>query len=210
MSKTNLTPYDVYARYVAVKCHFNQKKFDATKYQTTGNCSNHSFNNRQDRGQFDIIAKRIQKAELDAFLISNFAYDSNFWIGAENGFEVYKQWTSRNTNLKHTITEDINRIAGFIGKHDLTWEQLLFSETMMDFGIQKMISVETFCIFNNILNIFDEFDKNHANFIWESMSLPYRKYGHFYRDAMSKSELRNTILQSKTSENLARSIEKHK
>lgn len=205
-----LTDFDVYARYVAMKCHFNQIKFDATIYPTTGRCTQFSFNKRNDKGQFGIIAKRLNKSDLDAFLISNFVNDSNFWIGAPNAFDTYKFWNRRNTNLKHTIITDINKLAGFIGTHNLSWETLVFSETMMNIGIQKMISIETFSIFNNILNIFDEFNKNYSNFIWDSLKLPYTKYGYFYRNAVSKTELRNIILQSRSSENLARSIKKHR
>ena len=87
-----LRGFDVYKTYLALKRHFNSDRYNYFNYsfKNRGVSARYTtYQNRNDRYFFENLAKELKKhEEVEGFLVSNFVYNSNMWVGEMYGDEA--------------------------------------------------------------------------------------------------------------------------
>jgi hypothetical protein len=194
-----VTPFDIYIKYLALKKHFTDKKYDYFKYSGKTRASIESFNKRKDRYFFEKTSRKLNDKEVVEFFVSNFitANDpSTIWIGelVNNGETNYKEWTKRQQSLTYLLKEQSEELFSNNKLEDVfncsKGHPILLKKFMGGY-----LSIETLVIYDRIFQYGKNFDKNLLDPIWETVSLKITKYNPFLNTDMfhCKKLLRSII-----------------
>jgi hypothetical protein len=194
-----VTPFDIYIKYLALKKHFTDKKYDYFKYSGKTRASIESFNKRKDRYFFEKTSRKLNDKEVVEFFVSNFitANDpSTIWIGelVNNGETNYKEWTKRQQSLTYLLKEQSEELFSNNKLEDVfncsKGHPILLKKFMGGY-----LSIETLVIYDRIFQYGKNFDKNLLDPIWETVSLKITKYKPFLNTDMfhCKKLLRSII-----------------
>ena len=148
-----------YRYYMALKLHFSKDSFDVFKNPKI-NCSQKSFEKRNDRFLFEKMAKKhpVDK-ELIQFYVANFAYgNTNFVYNEEESTSCYFEWRRRRESTTKVFSDDIDKIIQVAQKNKLTKTEVLdftFStpSAILSLYLGGHISIETVRIIDDYLNI---------------------------------------------------------
>jgi hypothetical protein len=194
-----MSPFDIYIKYLALKKHFTDKKYDYFKYSGKTRASIESFNKRKDRYFFEKTSRKLNDKEVVEFFVSNFitANDpSTIWIGelVNNGETNYKEWTKRQQSLTYLLKEQSEELFSNNKLEDVfncsKGHPILLKKFMGGY-----LSIETLVIYDRIFQYGKNFDKNLLDPIWETVSLKITKYNPFLNTDMfhCKKLLRSII-----------------
>jgi hypothetical protein len=194
-----MSPFDIYIKYLALKKHFTDKKYDYFKYSGKTRASIESFNKRKDRYFFEKTSRKLNDKEVVEFFVSNFitANDpSTIWIGelVNNGETNYKEWTKRQQSLTYLLKEQSEELFSNNKLEDVfncsKGHPILLKKFMGGY-----LSIETLVIYDRIFQYGKNFDKNLLDPIWETVSLKIMKYNPFLNTDMfhCKKLLRSII-----------------
>jgi hypothetical protein len=185
-----LEPFESYQKYLALKNHFTNKKYNYFTYNGKVKANLQSFYKRKDRFWFEKLSRNKTDEEILNFFVANFAScddPQSLWIGQiiKEGEDNYKNWMRKTQSLSYIFKEEISifnsknfdemfSIQG--NKHPLIIKNYL----------QKKISLETLIILNNILEYTKEFDKKLQDPVWEFVSMRIEKYTPFIHIDVNK------------------------
>jgi hypothetical protein len=185
-----LEPFESYQKYLALKNHFTNKKYNYFTYNGKVKANLQSFYKRKDRFWFEKLSRNKTDEEILNFFVANFAScddPQSLWIGQiiKEGEDNYKNWMRKTQSLSYIFKEEIGifnsknfdemfSIQG--NKHPLIIKNYL----------QKKISLETLIILNNILEYTKEFDKKLQDPVWEFISMRIQKYAPFIHIDVNK------------------------
>ena len=185
-----LEPFESYQKYLALKNHFTNKKYNYFTYNGKVKANLQSFYKRKDRFWFEKLSRNKTDEEILNFFVANFAScddPQSLWIGQiiKEGEENYTNWMRKTQSLSYIFKEEISifnsknfdemfSIKG--NKHPLIIKNYL----------QKKISLETLIILNNILEYTKEFDKKLQDPVWEFVSMRIEKYTPFIHIDVNK------------------------
>jgi hypothetical protein len=185
-----LEPFESYQKYLALKNHFTNKKYNYFTYNGKVKANLQSFYKRKDRFWFEKLSRNKTDEEILNFFVANFAScddPQSLWIGQiiKEGEDNYKNWMRKTQSLSYIFKEEIGifnsknfdemfNIEG--NKHPLIIKNYL----------QKKISLETLIILNNILEYTKEFDKKLQDPVWEFISMRIQKYTPFIHIDVNK------------------------
>lgn len=186
-----MTPYETYCSYLKYKKYFTDSDFDLGRSIYP---SKVSLEKRKDKHFFDKAAKKYTKEKFIDLLISNFVYTDNYeslWIKDFMEFsaeEIYSSWKKKMESLSYGFEQDINFLKeqcihpkNLIRCTENRWPKLLH------FLIKKQISLETFIIILDILNLQEYFQENlSGDPIWKFISLKIKKYRPFLKYDIQK------------------------
>jgi hypothetical protein len=107
-----MTPFQTFVRYLAIKNHFTLKSYDAFKYQFKVRTNHQSFEKRKDKSFFYVLSKH---KDIDGFLVSLFIRNPELWVGdivhgMSEADEIYRAWKGRTQALKYTFQQDIKKL----------------------------------------------------------------------------------------------------
>ena len=68
-----VTPFEVYQKYLSLKQHVNKKDYDFFKFNGRVRAKESSFEKRRDRHHFIRLSKIYKDDEITRFFVSNFA-----------------------------------------------------------------------------------------------------------------------------------------
>ena len=202
-----LRGFDVYKTYLALKRHFNSDRYNYFNYsfKNRGVSARYTtYQNRNDRYFFENLAKELKKhEEVEGFLVSNFVYNSNMWVGEMYGDEAkrtHNKWKNIIESLTYQFTQDINELRSLIenfnnrelglqlgfnriftveeGQHPILLEEIL----------GKRINIESAIIMDKILQFTDFWNKSILDkVIWPDVYRLMIKYEPFLKiDDISK------------------------
>jgi hypothetical protein len=185
-----LEPFESYQKYLALKNHFTNKKYNYFTYNGKVKANLQSFYKRKDRFWFEKLSRNKTDEEILNFFVANFAScddPQSLWIGQiiKEGEENYTNWMRKTQSLSYIFKEEISifnsknfddmfNIEG--NKHPLIIRNYL----------QKKISLETLIILNSILNYKKQFDKKLQDPVWEFVSMRIEKYTPFIHIDVNK------------------------
>jgi len=176
-----------YALYLSLKNHFNIIQYDFFKYGGKVTANIESFDARRDKSFFIRAAKTLKKTEYVCLLLANFIYDPNIWIGdilSECGHKRLQDWKRVIESLSYTFKQDLCYVEDYILQNDCTFQDLFEKSKpypeIVKMGVEKRISLETFCILNGILNFVEYVDdKIDERILWEKYKMLAIKYSPF-------------------------------
>lgn len=177
-----MTGYDAYKLYIALKNHFNSPTYDYFRYEGKTRANIKSFERRDDKHFFDILAKH---KDVERFILANIIEDTpNVWASkianeqeAENN---YKVWLKRQESLTYTFKNEIDLLEDDFNSN------LVCSDgqypLLLKMVLQKRFSVEGLIILNELAKFFRYWNKNITDtVIWPTKYSMFKKYKPFVK-----------------------------
>ena len=179
-----VTPYEVYQKYLSLKQHFNKKDYDYFKFQGRVRANESSFEKRKDKHHFIRLSKIYKDEELTKFFVSNFVVSKDLWVGnatSAEGRQNYIAWKAKIQSLPYVFeneveamfdeNENFNDIFNVEdGQHPPIVRHVFGNE----------ISLETFVVLDSILNFTSKFNENiEETVIWPELYSMCNNYAPF-------------------------------
>ena len=179
-----VTPYEVYQKYLSLKQHFNKKDYDYFKFQGKVRANESSFEKRKDKHHFIRLSKIYKDEELTKFFVSNFVKSKDLWVGnatSPEGRSNYIAWKTKIQSLPYVFeneleemfdeNENFNDIFNVEdGQHPPIVRHVFGEE----------VSLETFIILDSILNFTSKFnEKIEETVIWPELYSMINNYAPF-------------------------------
>lgn len=157
LSYANEESFQWYVKYLAMKKHFTDTKYDYHKYHGKIRASYDKFRTRNDAYFFTKLSNRDNPEKL---MLANFLAKPDMWIRPmleQEGEDRYIQWQRKIDSLSRVFSQDLNQLddnfqANFTsvdGQHPL----------IITLYLQQKIQLETITILAHISNIFPYWDK---------------------------------------------------
>ena len=152
----NMSAFECYREYVALKQHFTQPSFDYFKYNGKSNVSVDAFENRKDKYHFYKLSRKYQtKDEYVNFLVANLFENSKSWAGdllQEEAHQIYLARQKVIQSMSYTFENECRNIFdGVSNPNDIILTDgdypILLTKTL-----RSEVSIETLCLLNGILN----------------------------------------------------------
>ncbi|NDG30638.1 hypothetical protein EB118_11275 [bacterium] len=188
---------EAYKIYIAIKNHFVLDNYDYFKYNKKINVSFDSFLKRKDKIFFAKLGKRKDKY-LEDFLVANFLYQTNIWVGellSDECEERYKNWKRKQESISYHFKSEME----FVSELDTDEFNKLFQTIngnhprIIQKYLHKEISIETLCILDSILKFTHKSDKLLSDPIYTDISKLCKKYQPFLKVDIVKQ--RQTLKQ---------------
>lgn len=184
---------DAYKTYIALKHHFTLDTYDYFRYNKKTKVTLDSFLKRKDRIFFAKLGNR-KDTYLENFLVANFLYQTNMWVGellSDECEDRYKDWKRRQEALSYYFKTEMEFVS------DLSSEEFnaLFHPIdgnhpeIIQKYMRKEISLETLCILDNILKFIRKTDKIISDPIYVDISKLCKKYQPFLKVDIPKLKL---------------------
>ena len=179
-----VTPYEVYQKYLSLKQHFNKKGYDYFKFQGKVRANESSFEKRRDKHHFIRLSKIYKDEELTKFFVSNFVKSKDLWVGnatSPEGRSNYIAWKTKIQSLPYVFeneleemfdeNENFNDIFNVEdGQHPPIVRHVFGEE----------VSLETFIVLDSILNFTSKFnEKIEETVIWPELYSMCNNYAPF-------------------------------
>ena len=179
-----VTPYEVYQKYLSLKQHFNKKDYDYFKFQGRVRANESSFEKRKDKHHFIRLSKIYKDEELTKFFVSNFVVTKYLWVGnatSAEGRQNYIAWKAKIQSLPYVFeneievmfdeNENFNDIFNVEdGQHPPIVRHVFGNE----------VSLETFVVLDSILNFTSKFNENiEETVIWPELYSMCNNYAPF-------------------------------
>lgn len=157
LSYANEESFQWYVKYLAMKKHFTDAKYDYHKYNGKIRASYDKFRTRNDAYFFAKLSERDNPEKL---MLANFIVKPDIWIRTileQEGEDRYTEWQRKIDSLSRVFSQDLNQLddnyqANFTsvnGQHPL----------LITLYLQQKITLETITILATISNIFPYWDK---------------------------------------------------
>lgn len=171
--------YDAYKKFLAIKLHFKNDKYDYFKYRGSVKVTRASFDTRNDKYHFHKLSK---KPDLELFLACNIRDDNDIWVGNlfdEICIDKFRNTQKKLQSLEYMFKNDMSQFESldeaFIVKNG-DYPKLL---NMFN---RNEVMIETMVILNDTCKIFDYWDKNISDtIIWPRIKLRIEKYAGFLK-----------------------------
>lgn len=192
-----MTGYEAFCIYNALKMHFTSDSYDYFLYNGKTKISVDSFEKRKDKYFFYKLSRRNVKEDYIDFLVSNFVYDEDVWVGKlvdEDALMVHRERMKTIQALTYNVSEDFSRILSV--SHDPNDVLKVNSDypTLLTMMLQNDIKIETVCILNSIMNFFPHWSKKINDSIrWPMIRKKCIKYTPFIQ--FDKQKMKTILLE---------------
>lgn len=183
---------DAYRTYLAIKNHFTLDTYDYFKYNKKTKVTLDSFLKRKDKIFFAKLGNRKDKY-LEDFLVANFLYQTNIWVGellSDECEERYKNWKRKQESISYHFKSEME----FVSELDTDEFNKLFQTIngnhprIIQKYLHKEISIETLCILDSILKFISKSDKLLSDPIYTDISKLCKKYQPFLKVDIAKQK----------------------
>lgn len=176
-TQLKVDPLEAYKLYIALKNHFTKEKYDFFKYKGKVRATKKSFDNRNDKYFFAKVASKYNKDELVKLYVSNFIVGLD-WIGdisnELDAIRIYNNHLQKIESISYNFNEECKLLSDFLKSKKLSFKNLIEivdnqQPLLLQFLMKSMISLETFCILDILLNFTGYFTKNlEYDFVWQN------------------------------------------
>ena len=179
-----VTPYEVYQKYLSLKQHFNKKDYDYFKFQGRVRANESSFEKRKDKHHFIRLSKIYKDEELTKFFVSNFVVTKDLWVGnatSAEGRQNYIAWKAKIQSLPYVFE---NEVEAMFDENE-TFNDIFNVEDGQHPPIVRHVfgnevSLETFVVLDSILNFSSKFNENiEETVIWPELYSMCNNYAPF-------------------------------
>ena len=179
-----VTPYEVYQKYLSLKQHFNKKDYDYFKFQGRVRANESSFEKRKDKHHFIRLSKIYKDEELTKFFVSNFVVTKDLWVGnatSPEGRSNYIAWKAKIQSLPYVFENEI----GAMFDENEAFNDIFNVEDGQHPPIVRHVfgnevSLETFVVLDSILNFSPKFNESiEESVIWPELYSMCNNYAPF-------------------------------
>ena len=180
----NVTPFEVYQKYLSLKQHFNKKEYDYFKFNGKVRANESSFERRKDKHHFVRLSKIYKDEELTNFFVSNFLKTKSLWVGnaaAPEGWQNYVKWKARIQGLSYVFECEIDPLFQAYEEFNIIFNvEDGQHPPLVRHVIAEEVSLETFIILNSILRFIPVFnEKIQETIMWPDLYSMCSKYAPF-------------------------------
>lgn len=182
MSPEMVEAFEAYKKYLALKSHFTNPRYDYFKYQGHVKATPNTFETRKDKYFFYKLSKQ---KNLEQYLVASFVdLGPTQWIGdlIENMKvnNTYAKWLKRQESLTYQFKNDLSRLdknynenfAVIDGQHP----------KLLKLFLQKDVCIETVIILDSITPFLKYWQKNIVDIVvWPQVKTKIDKYRPFVR-----------------------------
>lgn len=150
-STHNMSAFECYKEYLALKNHFTKPSYDYFKYHGKSRVSQSSFESRNDKLYFMKVAKHPDPIK---YILSNLVENDKTWIKeiaySPAAEKVYTDWLKRQQSLLYNFKEELNHL-----KPDFDSNFKVESHShpyVLSLFLRKELSIETLAILASITN----------------------------------------------------------
>ena len=179
-----VTPFEVYQKYLSLKQHFNREEYDYFKFKGKVRASESSFEKRKDKHHFIRLSKIYKDEELTKFFVSNFVKEREMWVGnvtSPEGRSNYIAWKAKIQSLPYVFENEI----GAMFDENENFNVIFKVEDgqhppLVRYVFGEEVSLETFIVLDSILNFTSKFNENiEETVIWPELYNMCTKYAPF-------------------------------
>jgi hypothetical protein len=178
-----MTPFEAYATYEALKLHFKTDNYDYFKYGGKCKVSENSYNGRNDKIFFQLLAKRYDNEEYTKLLVANFLSDNYTWpkeLIGDSAKERYVDYQKKMQSLSYVFEQDMQTAFDSVDNP----EDLLAVKSDMPKLLQLYkrgdITLESLIITDMILNFFPMWNRKITDtVVWPRIYRKILKYRPF-------------------------------
>ena len=178
-------PYDAYVKYLALKSHFSDSKYDFIKYNGKVKAWRTTFETRKDKYFFYKLSKKKDPVE---FLIANFVDNDDFYIGdirEDRANQVYMDFKKRQQALSYTFKSDLSKLKEDFNSNIIVPENE--HPFLLRLYMRKDICIETLTLIDRCVKMFSYWDKElDGDIMWPSIKLKAQKYSPFLNVDINK------------------------
>jgi len=156
-----LSAFGAYVMFVLLKTHFTKDRFDFFTYAgKSKKISREAFEARNDKLQFEQLARRYDASELRDYYVANLVADRLYVTDMINDEAVtcYQGYVKRQQSFSYHIKSEINKLRSDDGKLTFTYKKGQYPELVMRV-LSGTTSWETFVVLNDFLNIVQRCDE---------------------------------------------------
>lgn len=184
--------FEAYKIYVALKAHFNRKKYDYFKYDGKTNVTEEAFRKRKDRMFFVRLSKNIPLDSLSDFFLANLLLDKETWIGEIHSTQrkkFYSNWKMKLENIEQMFDADTEALMMRLVTNEIHFNSLFLvpygkQPIILQMLLHDQMELETFIIMNKLISFFDHFNTDlKGNPVWEDVEMKCTKYEPFLLEA---------------------------
>lgn len=186
--------FEAYRLYAALRNHFTTKSYDYFKYDGRVRTAKSSFLKRPDQFWFHKLAQRKDRFE---FLLANFVYGDENWIGNilqnEESERNLRDYIKVRDSLSYTFKNDLNR---FDDTFDKTLEVVDGQHPMLlKLLLRKQIAIETFCILEEMCQFSRKWNRKIVDpVVWPKVHFKVLKYKPFI--SFDKEKLKKIVVDT--------------
>jgi hypothetical protein len=179
-----VTPFEVYQKYLSLKQHFNREEYDYFKFKGRVRANESSFEKRKDRHHFVRLSKIYKDEELTKFLVSNFVKTKDMWVGnitSPVGRDNYIAWKAKIQSLPYVFENEVGSLFEENEKFNIIFDvEDGQHPPMLRYVFGEEVSLETFIILDSILHFIPDFnEKIQETVIWPDLYSICIKYAPF-------------------------------
>ena len=179
-----VTPFEVYQKYLSLKQHFNREEYDYFKFKVRVRANESSFEKRKDRHHFVRLSKIYKDEELTKFLVSNFVKTKDMWVGnitSPVGRDNYIAWKAKIQSLPYVFENEVGSLFEENEKFNIIFDvEDGQHPPMLRYVFGEEVSLETFIILDSILHFIPDFnEKIQETVIWPDLYSMCIKYEPF-------------------------------
>ena len=179
-----VTPFEVYQKYLSLKQHFNREEYDYFKFRGRVRANESSFEKRKDRHHFVRLSKIYKDEELTKFLVSNFIKTKDVWVGnitSPIGRDNYIAWKAKIQSLPYVFENEVGSLFEENEKFNIIFDvEDGQHPPMLRYVFGEEVSLETFIILDSILHFIPDFnEKIQETVIWPDLYSMCIKYEPF-------------------------------
>ena len=186
--------FDVFKTYLAVKNHFTTD-YDFSKYGGRVTASLESFTKRPDRYFFHKLSKRYNERDILDYFVSNFAVDSNKWIGNlinNEGSENYSRFKRYKDAFEYHFRNDCVCVSNVITADNIRFDDVFSVDSgqhprLLRLLLSEQISIQSVIILDKVLGFVKRWDKEiKETIIWPEKSFKLKKLNPFIKFNLTK------------------------
>ena len=179
-----VTPFEVYQKYLSLKQHFNRNEYDYFKFNGRVRASESSFEKRKDKYHFIRLSKIYKEDDLTKFLVSNFVKTKNMWVGnitSPEGRQNYIAWKAKIQSLPYVFENEVESLFDENEKFNIIFDvEDGQHPPVLRHVFGEEVSLETFIILDSILHFIPAFnEKIQETVIWPDLYSMCLKYAPF-------------------------------
>lgn len=207
-----LSGYDVFLLYLALKSHFHNERYDYFRFKGRVRAGRETFLRRKDRYFFEKLAKRFsgdRAPDLVGYFVSNFTLDESLWIGdalSEDAERHFLEWQGRIQSLDYVFQSDCETLLLHIEKKGISFNSVFECPPrehpiLLKLLLNKALCLETFIILNRMLRFFARWSKSMPeDYIWQEVRLRCEKYEPFLPQLKDSHKKHQGIVRKKLTE----------
>ena len=179
-----VTPYEVYQKYLSLKQHFNKKDYDYFKFKGKVRATESSFEKRKDKHHFIRLSKIYKDEELTKFLVSNFVKGREMWVGnvtSPEGRSNYIAWKTKIQSLPYVFENEVGEMFDENENFNVIFKvEDGQHPPIVRHVFGEEVSLETFIVLDSILNFTSKFNESiEETVIWPELYSMCNNYAPF-------------------------------